>query len=768
MRIALRDAVITLSPGQPTSVVLDVTNTLNAIDGLTARVIGLPGASITTATPLLPLFPDTTGRIELGISVPLSFPAGIHQAAVEVASAVEPQQPMHVPLEVLVLAAPGADLTVMPPVRRSRHRARYTVVCANTGNTVLEMALVASDPERKVTTAFVPPLLEVGPGESAAAQLSVRARRHILGGETHHGITILGSAQDVDVETQARFNQGPLISRGVRTALLLGIIVAFWAGAMLFGLSRAFAKDPLTKAVPPSFYTSTKAKGSGTALGLLAADAPPDGAVPKSGVVEGVGGTVSGTVLSANTGQGIGRITIEAVRDTPVGPSLVASAATGADGTYSLVGLLPGMYKLHFTALGFQDLWYPAATSESAATPVSLDAMALVSGIDATITGTLGSISGTVDTGQTPQVQVAIRVTPEQGNATAPIAQITSDATGKYTVPMLPTPGTYDLSFSAPGYQLASDVETLGGGQNQIANPVRMSAGNGEIDGLVSDGTNPLGGVTITANNNGQTVTSATPTAGAVGRFTLTGLTTPGTELLTFSMPGFGDKSLSVQLGPGEIKNVGSIVMVGGTGSISGLVSGSPSPGTGSGPLGGVTVTVNGGAAPVTTTTLTASPPGTYAISGLATPGTYTVTFTKVGYASKTISVVLPSSGPATGQNVTMDLAIGVIAGVVCGVPSTPTATAAACPPGSGSVVLPGVTVSVADGKSTDARSTQTAGSVATGPTAPGQPVSFALAGVAPGSYSVTFSLTGYQSQTVFVQLAAGEVKLTSAVLKAG
>ena len=765
MRIALRDAVITLSPNQPATVELDVTNTLNAIDGLTARVVGLPGASVTTATPLLPLFPDTTGRIVLGISVPMSFPAGTHQAAVEVISAVDPDHPGSVPIEVTVLPVPSAELSILPPVRKSKHRARYTVVAANTGNTVLEMALVASDPERRVTSTFLPPMLGVGPGESAAAQLQVKARRHYLGGDTNHGVTVLGTARDVEVQGQARFNQAPVIARGVRTALVLGIIVAVWAGAMLFGLSKAFSKDPLTKSVPPSFYTSSKVRAGGTALGLLAADTPPDGAVPKSGVVEGVGGTISGTVLAKSTGAGIGRITIEAVRDTPVGPTLVASAATGVDGTYSLVGLLPGSYKLHFTALGFQDLWYPAATTEADSSPVSLDAMALVQGVDVNIAGKPGSITGVVDTGQTPPVPVAVTVTPEQG-ATTPVAQLTTDATGHYTVPLLPTPGTYDLSFVAAGYQIASDVEVLGGGQAQIANPIRLTSGTGEIDGLVTDGTNPLGGVTITANNNGQTVTSATPTAGSVGRFSLTGLATPGTDLLTFTMPGFGDKTLSVQLGPGEIKNVGSIVMVGGTGTVSGLVSGAPSPGNPVGPLGGVTVTVNGGPAPVATTTLTAGTPGTYVISGLATPGSYTVTFTKTGYASQTIPVTLSSSGLATGQNVTLDLAVGVISGVVCAIPAAPPPPPPGAQPARRCWPAPRSRSRSASRPMPARRSAPVP--PPSGPSAPGTAVSYAIPGLAPGGYSVTFSLTGYQPQTVFVQLGPGEVKIASAVLKAG
>jgi hypothetical protein len=763
MRVVLRQPAVTVTPGQPVTVEVDVTNTLSAIDGLTARVVGPAGVITVSEPPILPLFPDTTGRLTLTVNFPARLLAGPHPAEVQVLSAVQPDQPESVALEVIVLPLPGVALTVVPPLRSGHHDARYTVMCDNTGNTTLEVALAASDPNRAVRSKFQPVLLPLEPGESAAAQLSVKGRRHFLGGDVSHAIRVLGSAGDIEVESQARFRQTPIIPRGARTALVLGLILALWAGAFLFGLSKAFGSDPLTKAVPPSFYASTKVQASGTAtgtggLGLIAGtpglEALPAGAVPKSGVVEGVGGTIGGTVLAASTGAGVGRITIEAVRDTPSGPALVSSAATQADGSYSLVGLLPGLYKLHFTAIGFQDLWYPASSSEAAATPVQVDAMSTTTGIGATVVGMPGSISGAVDTGLPTPVPVTVTILPEQGTTSGPIGQVTTDATGHYTVNNLPTPGTYDLSFTAAGYQAGSDVEQLGGGEKRIANAVRLTAGGGEIDGLVTDGTNPLGGVTITASSNGQTVTSATPTAGTVGHFSLTGLASPGTYLLTFTKTGFGTKTVSVALGPGQITNNLNVALVGGTGTVSGLVSGPAIPGGGSSPLGGVTVTVNGGTAPVTTQSLTAGAIGTYVVSGLVTPGTYTVTFSKGGYASQTLPVTLVSSGSASGINASLTLTVGLIAGTVhCTAPDP------GCPTtGAGAGVLGGVGVSVSDGNPTDNRSTITSAVPAPTPTTSSAPATYAVTGLPAGSYSVTFSLTGFAPQTLFVQLAPGQL----------
>jgi 5-hydroxyisourate hydrolase-like protein (transthyretin family) len=754
VRVFLRQRAIPVTPGRPVTLELDITNTLLAIDGLSAQVVGPPGVIFTSEPPVLPLFPDTTGRLVLRVTLPASLPAGRHPAEVMVLSAVEPDRPEHIPLMFDVAAQPGVALTVVPALQSGRHRARYTVMCDNTGNTPLEVALMASDANRALRGRFESPLVDVAPGESVATPMVVKGRRHLLGGEISHAIKVLATAGGLEAEAQARFRQAPVIPRGARTSLVLGIIVAAWAAAFLFGLNKAFGSDPLTKEVPASFYAAAKVSPGGNALGLIAglsSDAPPAGAVPKTGIVEGVGGTIDGTVLAASTGQGVGRITVQAVQDAPTGPAIISSAATAADGTYSLVGLLPGLYKLNFTADGFTDLWYPAATSEATASTVSLGSMQVEQLLPATVTGMPGSITGLVNTGQTPQVPVTVTVLPEQGTTSGPIGTVTTDANGHYVVPNLATPGSYDLSFSAAGYQAGSDVEVLDGGDQRTANTVTLSAGNGDIDGLVTDGTNPLGGVAITATANGQTVTSATPTTGTVGHFAINGLATPATYLLTFTKAGYGTQTVAVHLGPGAVNNNLSVVLSGGTGIISGLVSGPKSPGGTAAPLGGVTVTVNGGTSPVTTQTLTAGSIGTYMVSGLATPGNYTVTFTDGGYASQTVPVTLTSNGSASGINAGLSLTVGVISGTVgC--------TQLGVSPCPASGILSGVTVTVNDGNSADTRTTLTAGTDSPGPTPTSAPINFTISSLPSGSYSVTFSLAGFNTQTTFIQLHNGEV----------
>jgi Carboxypeptidase regulatory-like domain len=166
--------------------------------------------------------------------------------------------------------------------------------------------------------------------------------------------------------------------------------------------------------------------------------------------------------------------------------------------------------------------------------------------------------------------------------------------------------------------------------------------------------------------------------------------------------------------------------LAGGAGEVSGVVSVA-----GNAPMGGVTVSVAGGAKPITTQTLTAGAVGSYELAGLTTPGDYTVTFSLAGYISQTVAVSLASSGSATNVDATLPIATGAITGAV---------TSAAGAP------LAGVSVSVTNGQNTQTTTTST--------TPPG---GYSLAGLAAGSYSVTYSLTGYSSITALVTLTAGQ-----------
>ena len=727
MRVRSDTQRLDLAPGGRAEVHLDVVNTSGVIDGVSARVIGLDTGHVSANPPLLPLFPNSEGRLTLTLGVPATFPAGRHPVTVELASRTESAPPQHVDLDLLVASRPAADLRVRPGVLRAGRRGRFRVQLTNTGNVPVELALSAADAERSLGCDFAPRTLRAEAGTTAMSVLTVRAPRHLFGSPIDRGFTVTGTgsgpADGLDFASPGILRQRPLIARGVFTALVLAFIVGLWALAFLLGLTKVFVDDPVTKTAPASFF------GSSEEAGRLVASTVPGGLVPKTGVLPaGVGGGISGRVTAATTGEGAGRIVVAALRQTPSGRQLVTSAATQADGSYRLVGLFPGSYVLRFSAHGYRTVYYPAAPAESGAKAVTARPQQVRRGVNVSITGLPATLTGQVDHGDTlAVVPTTIVARPLQGSG--PALRTTADAAGRYRLTGLPAPGRYELSITAPGYQPTTVVERLTGGQTRFQPTVRLSAGAGSISGIVTDGTAPLGGVTVTTTLDGRDIASATPTLGTVGRFSLGNLPTPATYIVTFTREGFGAHTVVVDLGPGAVRSDLKVSLVGGTGTVTGRLI----DGAGKG-LGGATVTVGGTAVPTETTTLTAGDVGLFALSGLPTPGSYTLTFSLPGYSPQTVPLLIAPDVPAPAVTVTLTRGLGSIAGRVLD---------------GGGKPMVGLTVSVTDGKDTWKATTVNAADR-------DKAGAFLVPELRPGSYAVTVTKAGHVPQTALVTVTAG------------
>jgi len=744
MRVQLEAPSEALVPGEPVEVAVDVTNGLPVIDGVRVVLENTTGVEWAADPELLPLFPDGTGTVTVRLTAPRELPAGSYQLPVQLRSTAEPSASTmrYLPLQVRPL--PSLTLDVEPSDRSARHRTTYAVTCRNTGNVPLELDLAATDPAHALSCRVEPPTLSVAPGAEEHATLTVTSRRRLLGTEVAHHAQLVAAATEAQAETAVTFRQRPLIPRGARTVALLAAIVGVWAAVMVIALNHALNSNPPQKVVPASFYASDHAAGVAGAAGAAGAagssgatgssglaaagggSPAPAGAVPKSGLDVAAGGTLAGVVDAASTGTGVGRITVQAYAVEPDGRAVLqASTATAADGTWAIPGLLPGPYRIEMSAQGFTTLWYPSSPTESSAKTVQVHGLKKTGGLRAVVHGLPGSITGSVVTGESPPPTVTVTVTPVQGSSTSTIATVTTTGTGTYAVTGIPTPGTYDLSFTAPGYRPGSDTEVLAGGEHDIANTVTLTARPGSISGTVTGGSGPLGGVTVTAAANGATFKTATPTTGAIGTFTLGNLPSPATYLLTFSAPGYGTDTVAQQLGPGQVLTGLAVKLSGGAGDITGTVDTAGGSG-----MGGVTVTVTGASQPLTTQTLTTGAIGSYELAGLPTPGQYALTFSLNGYSSVTVPVDLASGASASGIDVTLAPANGSIDGTV---------------EASGAGIA-GATITVTDGGPplTTVSTTDPAGG-------------FSISGVAPGTYSVTATLAGYLPDTVQVKIVAGQ-----------
>ncbi|MEY2447377.1 MAG: hypothetical protein QOH79_853, partial [Acidimicrobiaceae bacterium] len=337
MRIEFAERSFVLSPGSSVVVDIDVFNTGDTIDGITARIIGLDLDWVASTPAQLALFPETNGRIQLRITLPPEFPAGDHTVTVEVTSSVNRQDVAYADIELSVVPVTQASMMLVPQVVLGKGKARFTIMAENTGNTPVTLAFAGTDPERAVRFRFEPASVEVPPGETIGTALHVRGKRRLWGADSNHPLTVLAEAGHEQLEAQGTFTQRPVVGRGLLTVAVLALVVALWAFAFLFGLSKVLGRDELAKSVPASFFASAPGGAGGA----------PAGAVSKQGAASAdLGGSIAGTVNALSTTKGVGRITVEAIRESKNGPLLVSSAASQEDGAYALEGLLPGVYKL--------------------------------------------------------------------------------------------------------------------------------------------------------------------------------------------------------------------------------------------------------------------------------------------------------------------------------------------------------------------------------------------------------------------------------------
>src|SRR5262249_28184060 len=149
---------------------------------------------------------------------------------------------------------------------------------------------------------------------------------------------------------------------------------------------------------------------------------------------------------------------------------------------------------------------------------------------------------------------------------------------------------------------------------------VSMQPGTGQLGGTVQGpGNVPLGGATITITNGTTTLSTTSQTVAPVGHWSINGVSTPGTYLITTTLSGYGTQTSVVSLVAQGANLDIAIPMTPGVGSLTGTIS------TAGGPVGGATITVTGPNITKSATTLTVTPVGTYSVPALPIPGTYTV-----------------------------------------------------------------------------------------------------------------------------------------------
>ena len=706
MRLEVGPEQVAVSADAPAVVVAQVFNTDDVINAYAIRIFGVDADWVTLSDDRLSLFPGAAGAVTVLVTVPTGYPAGVLRLGVEVTPLVDPSQRQLREVSLEVPAVRLARMSVDPLTTVAGGKATFNLTVSNHGNTPFPLAFEYLDAEAKVKTAFDPPSVVLEPGEQRVVPARTKARRPIVGAPAARQLTLTATGADNQLESLITFVQRPLLGRGLIS--MFGLLMAISVFAIV--LTNTFGRVVDASAVDEAVLKRA-IEGVPTERG-----APADP------------GFVTGRVTLLSSGAGAAGVTVELFA-ADAGDAPVASAATDAQGAYRFADLHEGAYKVRFRGAGFVELWYDEGTTFDEAAEFEVKLGEVTDGIDMVIGGVPGSIAGVV-LGDAEGAVVALQVPAASlGSASdAEVMKAEVDAEGLFLLEAVPAPASYELVVTKEGFATARRVVNLQAAQELENVEIRLKRGDGLISGVVTADGELTGGVEVKASNTTDEVSTISLTSGDVGGFTLRNLPTPATYTITFTKEGFATENLTIDLGAGQEVTGLSVALATGTGSISGTVNLA-----GEGPAGGIDVTVTNTETTLKTQTLSVGDVGSFLVSGLPLPGTYTVTFSGNGLATQVRSIDLdPRSGAnAEGVDATLTTSTAVVSGTVRD-PNGPAA---------------GVSVSLTDG-----------GGITRTAVSANDPLgSYLLGGVPPGTYTITFRRPGAVPKSVLLTLSAGD-----------
>lgn len=350
-----------------------------------------------------------------------------------------------------------------------------------------------------------------------------------------------------------------------------------------------------------------------------------------------LGGTFTGSVVNAATGEGIPGVLISV--GTPEGIPII-STNSETDGQFVSPLLSPGMY----TVIASSPYFVQDQTGVIIVSNQSSDVLFSLEEVGGTIFGTVLGADGD----PLLNTSIAIRVLNDNG-ALLQTLQALSD--GTFEVLNLPS-GSYRINVIADQYQASTIGAIVENGEiSELTVPLILAGGS--IQGTITD-TNgaPLPGSFVELTDvNGVLV--ATITSDQNGEFLFTDITV-GQLNVKATAPDYGVSSIGVIVEPGEMSTVElSLSQI--TGTITGVVTD-----TDGNPISNATVTV-ADATNTSVATVITNADGSYTIPQLD-PSEYTIT------ASESSSGANVVSGTVTaGDESIVDITLIPLGGVVQG-----------------------------------------------------------------------------------------------------
>lgn len=320
-------------------------------------------------------------------------------------------------------------------------------------------------------------------------------------------------------------------------------------------------------------------------------------------------------------------------------------AKTSDDGSFTIKGVPQGVgYTIRYEKAGYTS----SLSSEfSLISPNPLDKPEVVLE-DAVLYSAYGAVSGIAkmdDESNHAGIIINLERTDGVGNHTG-----TTNSTGNFSFSNI-TPGTYRLSFSYSDYLpvVSLNFEVSASKTTILEEEYVLIKNAGTISGSVyTQDKTPLQGVSVLISNETNSYVAVTDASGNFSKFVK-----PGTYTVSYSIVGYGseEKNGVVVQANGKAEQ-GEVVLINKYGEVSGKSYSANEQ---------VSASLDGVPKAVTVS----SESGLYELSNLEA-GTYTITFSKAGYVSYSVSDCVVAAGASTtvdGSELTV--ASGIVTGKV-------------------------------------------------------------------------------------------------------
>ena len=438
-------------------------------------------------------------------------------------------------------------------------------------------------------------------------------------------------------------------------------------------------------------------------------------AVSKTASTSGYGGWLSNVTASINEQAGVGSIKVKPLGtikgvvkkdgaednyDTTVYiPGTSYLSMTDGEGNFSLFNVPQATYTLRYISNGYMAkmvenvVLYSESDTENPVTTVQRQ----------TLIKNAGNLIGTISkTGSSDHSNITIMLSDGENVYTG-----STGTDGSLMITGI-LPGTYSATISASGF-ITQTVESIKieAAKNTTINPISLTANGGDIKGsvIMNDGGDKAG-VLITAKSSDEKYSYTTSTD-TEGKFTISNAY-PGTYTLTLSKTNYAiTTKTGVQSIAGQETNSGVFVFSSDYGTIEGTVKDSKGN------------AIENAIVKIGEITAFTGSDGKFSKTGIGV-GSYTVTISREGYATQTLTQTISVESSKTTSIGTIKLAsvYGSITGTVT-------------VNDNGSTVGIDVTATAADGKKTQVKTTSGG--------------AYTIANLTPGNYTISASADGYE-----------------------